>query len=275
MAELNIKEVKNLDNPMVQELLNLFKKRNEMNVVDVAEIINKLITTLQLDHDSGRPKEYGISGGHLGQILGIGKGVVSQYLSVWNMSQESKNLLHNYNVSLINAYQISRIKGKDEVETVKFQKEKILEDSKNMTNNSSERKLEAMIHTINKASMIINGIIISNKIPSEHIKTTYENDIKDNILRNINIHIENINNCINYICPKISKLPFYHKELEFCNILLEYKIHEFCGFVLNEECIKNLIVSIKNEINSIEEYHKLPNISSLMMMRNELESHIK
>ena len=57
MGEEDISNIKNLDQPDVKELLNKFKQRREINVVDTAGVVSKLITTLTLDKSAGRPKE--------------------------------------------------------------------------------------------------------------------------------------------------------------------------------------------------------------------------
>ena len=175
-----------------------------MNIVDVAEIISKLITTLKLDHDSGRPKIYTISGGHLGEILGIGKGVVSQYMSVWNMPTETKQFLKNYNLSLINAYHVSRTKGKDEAETIFLQK-KIITEKSTAPIGVSGKRTDILLHTINEEKMVLNGIVLSNKIPFEIFKPTTEIDSNDSetIKQMANTYIYNIEKCVNYLYPRI------------------------------------------------------------------------
>lgn len=270
MSELKLEDVKNLEQPSVQDLLNQFKKRHEMNVVDVAEIISKLISTLKLDFDSGRPKIHTIAGGHLGQILGIGKGVVSQYLSVWNMPQESKEFLRTYNLSLINAYEVSRKKGKDEAETIKLQKEIILQKSSNISMSGSERKKDILLHKINEAKLILDSIVSSHKIPIEIFQDTSTIEIKEKTKR----YIYNIEQCINYLSPKIQKLPYLRKEVEFCNIMLDNKESRFCGVELTRECLLKQIKSISDEILLLESECKLSHILSLLMMKNELEKNI-
>lgn len=276
MSELVIENVKNLDKEDVKELLHNFKQRHEMNVVDVAEIISKLITTLKVDHDSGRPKTYTISGGHLGQILNIGKGVVSQYMSVWNMPQESKEFLKNYNLSLIAAYKASRINGKDEAEIIMLQKKEILENCNNTSGGVTCRKTDALLHAINEAQMILNGVIVSSKIPAETLIKYEGKDTRslDNISKKAKIIIENIERCIRFLSPRIVSLHYLRKEIEFCNIMLENNEVIFCGKEITKDCLNKQIKKITEEIFSIEEEQKLPQISSLIMMKNNLEKNI-
>src|SRR3972149_5677205 len=178
MGKEDILNIQNIDQPDVKDLLNRFKKRREMNVVDVAEVVSKLITTLKLDKESGRPKELGtISGWHLGQILGIGKGVVSQYLSVWNMPVESKSFLKNYNLSVMDAYEVSRRKGKDSQETISLQKALIV-DKTNPAMKGRKYQADILIHTLNQAEMILKGIIMSHKIPPEILKACTIDDLE-------------------------------------------------------------------------------------------------
>lgn len=269
MTVIKPEEVKNIEQPNVQVLLNQFKFRNEMNVIDIAEIISKLITTLSVDHNSGRPKIYAISGGHLGELLGIGKGVVSQYMSVWNMPPETKQFLKNYNLSLINAYQVSRIKGKDESEIIKLQKEMIVQKN-TPSSGTFGKRLDILSHTINEAEMIITGIISSYKVPQEILKVNNVEDINEKA----QICKYNIEQCINYLYPEISKLSYYRKEVEFCNLMIENSEFKFCGIEINKECLNKQIMFITNEITKIEAEQKLPHISSLLMMKTNLEKNI-
>ena len=275
MTDLQIEKIQNLNQQDVQELLTRFKDRHEMNVVDVAEIISKLITTLKLDYSAGRPKQHSISGEHLGKVLNVGKGVISQYLSVWNMPQDSRNYLKNYNLSLINAYYVSRIKGKDDAETIKLQKEATLNKSINPTVNGTGKRTDVLTHTINEAQMVLNGIAISYKVPPEMFKTYFiaDQDLKkyDLVLEKAKTCIDNLNLCINFISPKISKLPYLRKEVEFCILMMENGETKFCGEEVTKECLMKQIEFITKEINSIELEYKLPHISSLMMMRGNLE----
>lgn len=114
ILRLNKEKILNLNNSDIQELILQFKNRNEMNVIDVSEVIYKLMTTLKLDLNEGRPKEYSIGGGTLGKILGIRKGVVSQYLSIFKMSkslsQDLKYFINEEKISLHNLYYISKLK---------------------------------------------------------------------------------------------------------------------------------------------------------------------
>jgi hypothetical protein len=281
MSELKIEDVKNLDQPDVKELLNRFGKRNEMNVVEVAEIISKLITRLSLDHDSGRPKIYTISGGHLGQILGIGKGVVSQFLSVWNMPLESRNFLRSYNLSLINAYQTSRIKGKDEEETIRLQKADILTKSTTPSLGGYGGRINSLIHAMSEAQMIIDSVVISQKIPREileHVPIIPELNTQQSngeVFRNkASVIKRNIEKCINYVSPKISKLEYLKKEHEFCSLMIESGEFKFCGLELTIDCLNKQKMIISNEILAIETEQKLPHIASLLMMKNNLEKNI-
>jgi predicted phosphatase len=275
MTEIKLEDVKNLDQPSVQELLNKFKNRNEMNVVDVAEIISKLISTLGIDHDSGRPKQHTISGGHLGQILGIGKGVVSQYLAVWNMSEEAKKFLRNYNISLINAYTAAKVKGKDAEEILKFQKEIIINKSVTPYNGLGKR-VDILLHSTNEAQMVLNGIVSSYKIPAEILKPILKPDSteKEHLIQNAKTYLYNTEQCINYLCPKLVKLPFLQKEIEFCTIMNEYGEVKFCGKDIDIECLNKQIKFLSEEIISIEVETKLPHISSLLMMKENLEKNI-
>lgn len=268
-------EIQNIDQPNVQDLLNQFKKRHEMNVVDVAEIISKLITTLKLDFSSGRPKIYNISGGHLGQILGIGKGVVSQYLSVWNMPDESKEFLRSYNLSLINSYQVSRIKGRDMAETIKLQKESIVQKIQSPFPGNSMK--DKMIHKVQKTDIILNSIISSHRIPKNIFTqpTEITKGMKlETIIDIAKTYIYNIDHCINHLSPRVQKLPYLKKEIEFCQMMLDNKVNKFCGMELTTECLTKHIQMISDEILSIETECKLPHISSLLMMKNELEKSI-
>ncbi len=282
MSELKIENVKNLEQPNVQELLNKFKKRHDMDVVDVAEIISQLISTLKLDYDSGRPKTHTIAGGHLGQILGIGKGVVSQYLSVWNMHQESKDFLKNYNLSLINAYEVSRIKGKDEAEIIKLQKAKILEKR----SGGSGQRADILIHTIKKAEMICKSVCVSENIPKdvlegkilpeieEDIRTTNPQITYSQLLEAARMYKFYAEQCIKYTYPNILKLPYLKNKLEFCNIMLENNETEFCGCIITKECLIKQIQVISDNIKSIEAEQKSPSVSSLLMVKDELDKYI-
>jgi len=276
MSELKIE---NIEQPNVQDLLNKFKKRHEMNVVDVAEIISKLITTLRVDCEQGRHKAYSISVGHLGEVLGIGKGVISQFMSVWNMPQESKNFLKNYNLSLINAYDVSRKRGKDEKETIEYQKKRILE--KNPQSMDKGKRTDTLVHAINECEMILSGIVNSYKVPKNIFKDI---DIIDGVsslnnresfISKAEIYIYNIEQCILYLSPEISRLPYLRGELEFCDLMLENNEIEFCGNTITGECLVKQMKIISEEISLIEKEQKLPHISSLLMMKNELEKNIK
>ncbi len=273
------KEIKihNIEHPNVKELLNLFKNRHEMNVVDVAEIIANLITTLKVDHDEGRHKNYSISVGHLGEVLGIGKGVISQYMSVWNMSQESKDYLRNYNLSLINAYEVSRIKGKNETEAIILQKKKI--EEKSSGSSGLGKRTDILLHMINKSEMICKSLCLSNNIPDkifEGIISPEENNKNnyDILVKKIKSYIIYIDKCINYLSPRILKLPYYRKELEFCNLMIENEEQMFCGKEIGKECLNKQIRLISDEILSIESEQKLPKLSQLIMMKNDLEKNI-
>jgi hypothetical protein len=269
-------KVQNLEQPNVQELLNRFKKRHEMNVVDVAEIISKLITTLKVDHEEGKHKNYSISVGHLGEVLGIGKGVISQFMSVWNMPQESKNFLRNYSLSLINAYQASRERGRDEFETIKAQKKFIVEKSSTLSSEGSGKRIDILLHSINSSQMILKSVCSSHKIPNnllEIIKEGEENTY-DGLVKRAKLFISNIDKCINYLSPKISKLSYLKKELEFCNLMLENNISEFCGNTITVDCLNKQIKFISDEIVSVEVEQKLPHIASLLMMKSEIEKNI-
>lgn len=271
MSEEDIPSVQNIDQPDVKELLNKFKNRHEMNVVDVSEVIYKLITTLKLDKVSGRPKELGtISGWHLGHILGIGKGVVSQYISVWNMSQESKNFLKQYNLSLINAYQVSRIRGKDEAEKVKLQKEMVMEKNKNPSIGITGKRTDILQHAINQAEMVLNGVMVSFKVPKEIFST----EIPLDETHKGKIYISNIEKCVNYLCPKLSKLLYLRKEAEFCALMIQNNQTKFCGQDITIDMLNKQIAYISLEIQVIEGEQKLPHISSLLMMKANLEKNI-
>ncbi len=263
-------EIQNIEQPAVRDLLEQFKRRHEMNVVDVAEIISKLITTLKLDHDSGRPKIYTISGGNLGQILGIGKGVVSQFMSVWNMPDQSKEFLKKYNLSLINAYHVSRIKGKDVADTIRLQKEMICQKCSN-TSPGIGKKTDILVHKLDEAKVILNSIISSNKVPKEIFQDI---PTDKSITEKTKIYIYNIDQCINHLSPKIRKLPFLRKEVEFCDIMLKGNQTRFCSMNITKECLIKQIKSISDEILLLESECKLPHISSLMMMKSELEKNI-
>ena len=271
--------IDNLEQSNVQELRKKWAKRNEMNVVDVAEVVSKFITTLKEDHDKGRPKNLGtISVQGLGKELGVGQGVISQYMSVWKMPQESKDFLRNYNLSLINAYYVSRTKGKDEAETVKLQKEAVIEKNTSPSMGTGKRK-DILLHTINEAQMILNGIITSYKIPKEtfQIFPTQDPKFKGNheeITLKANTCIKNIEQAINYLSPKIQKLPFFKKELEFCSLMLENNVVMFCGAQIGKDCLEKQISFIAIEIQLIEQECKLPHIASLIMMKNNLEKNI-
>ncbi len=269
MTEITLKDIKNADEPNVKALLDAFKNRREMNIIDVSEVISKLITTLNVDHDCGRPKDYSISGGHLGEILGIGKGVVSQYMSVHNMPVETKRFLKDYNLSLINAYHVSRTKGKDEAETIKLQKQ-IIVDKSTAPMGVSGKRTDILTHTINESEMVLNGIVISYKIPKELLKGTVE----DNLTQKAKIYIENINTCVNYLCPKLANLQYLQKEIEFCNAMIQHNATKFCGQDITKECLLKQIDYINVEINIIETEQKLPHISSLLMMRGNLEKNL-
>ncbi len=270
--------IQNIEHPTVQELLTKFKNRNNINVVEVAEIVAKLISTLKLDFDHGRPKIYTISGEHLGKILGIGKGVVSQYMSVWNMPQESKDFLINYNLSLLNAYQVSRERGKDPAETIALQKKMITEKCAQSSLSATEKKLENLIHILNKSRMILDSIIISNKIPQDILKSSdiIDKDLKkyEDAHQKAKIYQYNINQCINYLSPRIAKLPYFRKEIEFCTAMIDNKETKFCGLEVTLDCLNKQIELIFKEIISIESEQKLPHISSLLMMKNELDKNI-
>ena len=263
-------EIQNIEQPIVRDLLEQFKRRHEMNVVDVAEIISKLITTLKLDFNSGRPKLYTISGTHLGQLLGIGKGVVSQFMSVWNMPEQSKEFLKKYNLSLINAYHVSRIKGKDEADTMKLQKEMICQKCSNISPGSG-KKTDILVHKLDEAKIILNSIILSYKVPKEIFQDI---PADKSIIEKAKIYIHNIDQCINHLSPKIQKLSFLRKEVEFCNIMLINKETRFCSMNITTECLMKQIKSVSDEILLLESECKLPQISSLMMMKSELEKNI-
>lgn len=275
MTDSDQQIIQNLNSPEVIELLNKFKNHHDLNVVDTAEIIAKLITTLKLDYDTGRPKLYTISGGHLGKILNIGKGVVSQYLSVWNMPSESKEFLKKYNLSLNNAYAVSRMRGRDELETISRQKDIILE--KDMSSNiGSGQRIDHLLHSINETKMILNGIIISYKIPKNILKIIPIRDIinRDTIKEESKTYLYNIGQCLRFLSPKLSKLAYLKKELEFCNTMLEYNETQFCGKEINKDCLNKQIKFISDEIQLIESEQKLPHIASLLMMKNNLEKNI-
>ena len=276
MNELNQQNIQNLNSPEVVELLEKFKKRQEMNVVEIAEIIIKLRTVLKLDFDSGRPKLYAISGEHLGALLKLGKGVVSQYLSIWNMPEESKKFLQKYNLSLINAYQVSRVRGRDETETIRRQKDIILEKSIAPSAKNSGKRIDNLLHTINEAKMILNSIIVSHKIPNDILKPIIEQDTKtqESIQKEAEIYKYNIEIVVNHLSPKLVKLSYLKKEIEFCNTMLEHNESQFCGKEINKDCLNKQIKSITGEIQLIESEQKLPHIASLLMMKNNLEKNI-
>ena len=263
-------KIQNIEQPAVRDLLRQFEKRHEMNVVDVAEIISKLITTLKLDCDAGRPKLYTISGGNLGQLLGIGKGVVSQFMSVWNMPVQSKEFLRQHNLSLINAYHVSRIRGKDDADTIRLQKDEISMRGSNVTPGSGN-KSDRILHKIDKAKLILNSIISSYKIPKGIFAIISEDS---NVDTKKMVCETNIDRCINYLSPKLQKLPFLQKEVEFCNYMLEENQTRFCGVEITKECLIKQIKSISDEILLLEAEHKLPHIASLIMMKSELEKNV-
>lgn len=270
-------KIENLDQPEVQVLLNQFKKRREMNVVDVSEVVYKLITTLRLDKSSGRPKELGtVSGWHLGQLLGIGKGVVSQYMSVWNMPRESKEFLRNYNLLLIDAYTACHEKGKDEAEKIKNQKAKIL--SFCSTTGGVGKKTDNILHSVNKAQLILNSTIGSNKIPKEILKPFPDDSgvkiTHEYAMNRVDICRYNIEQCINFLSPRIAKLSYLRKELEFCIYMSEGGYKTFCGVEITSEMLHKELIYLQKEIILIEAEYKLPQISSLMVMKNELEKNI-
>ena len=270
MGEEDISNIKNLDQPDVKELLNKFKQRREINVVDTAGVVAKLINTLTLDKSAGRPKELGtISGWHLGKVLGIGKGVVSQYLSIWNMPEESKAFLKNHNLSVMEAYEASRIKGKDLVETITLQKEIIFKNSK-PTVNGSRYKTDILIHTLNQAEMVVKSVIVSHKIPSEILKVC----TTDDLTIRANTQIFNIEKCVEYLSPKLLKLPYYQKEIEFCSLMIQNGQTKFCNLDVTIECLNKQIETISKEIILIEADYKLPYINSLIMMKSNLEKNI-
>ncbi len=290
MTELIMEKIQNLEQPDVQELLKKFKDRHEMNVVDVAEIISTLISTLKLDYTAGRPKQHSIGGEHLGQILKVGKGVISQFMSVWNMPQESKDYLKGYNLSLINAYYVSRIKGniskiegesdekfkeRQQIETIRLQKEAILDKSINPSLNGIGKKTDGLLHVINEAHMVLNNIALSYKVPPEifkiYIVPEPESKKYEFVEEKAKTYIHNINKCINYISPRISKLSYLRKEIDFCSAMIEYNETRFCGAEVNRECLEKQIQFVTNEIALIELEYKLPHIASLIMMKNTLE----
>jgi hypothetical protein len=274
MTAIKLEDVPNHDQPLVKDLLNKFKNRNEMNIVDVSEVISKLITTLSIDHDSGRPKLYAISQGHLSEILGIGKGVVSQYMSVWNMSNEAKDFLKNHNTSLIDAYTVAKVKGKDATEILRLQKEHIL--NRTTTIGVSRKRTDILLHTINESQMVLNGIIISYKISATILETIpeLESTDKEYLVSKAKIYINNINKCINHLSPKIQRLPYLQKEIEFCTAMNEHGETKFCGKDIDVECLNKQIQIIKDEIALIKAEQKLPHISSLLMMKANLEKNI-
>lgn len=269
MTVIKPEEVKNIEQPNVQALLNQFKNRNEMNVIDVAEVISKLITTLSVDHNSGRPKIYAISGGHLGELLGIGKGVVSQYMSVWNMPPETKQFLKNYNLSLINAYHVSRSKGKDEAETISLQKKIIVEKSTPSTSNSGKRT-DILLHTINETIMVLNGVVSSHNIPTTSFKKNILTNDKSSLEEVAKDFIYNIDQCVDYLYPRIKMLPFLKEKVIFLGKMLEYNDTKICNLEIARDCIEKHIESLSREIVLIEAEQRLPHINSLFMMRDNL-----
>lgn len=293
MTELIMEKIQNLEHPDVQELLKRFEDRHEMNIVDVAEIVYKLISKLKLDYTAGRPKQHSISGEHLGQVLNVGKGVISQLMSVWNMPEESKNYLKGYNLSLINAYYVSRLKGnapkidgedeekykeKIRILTIGAQKEAIFNKSVNTSINTVGKKIDILMHAINETQMVLNGIISSYKVPPEIFKSFVmpepESKKYEFIAEKAKTYIYNINQCINYVSPRVTKLTYLRKEIDFCNAMIDHNEIRFCGAEINKECLEKQIKYVTNEIELIALEYKLPHISSLVMMRNNLEKQI-
>jgi len=274
-------KIQNIEQPSVQELLNRFKKRHEMNVVDVAEIISKLITTLKVDHEEGRHKTYSISVGHLGEVLGIGKGVISQFMSVWNMPEESKNLLRNYNLSLINAYKVSVKKGKDKAETINIQKKLILEEFTTSSRDGSGKRTDVLLHAINSSEMILKSVCSSNKIPKEIFKgmeipmveKNFENTY-DHLLQKVRVYKFYVEQCINYLSPKISKLPYLKRKLEFFNLMSENNDTKIFEIDITIENLNKQIKLLSDEIVLVEAEQKLPNISQLLIAKSDLEKNI-
>lgn len=264
-------KIENINDPSVQELIIKFQKRHEMNVVDVAEIIYNLIKTLKLDFEKGRQKQYSISVHHLGGVLGVSGGVISQYMSINTIPLESKNFLKNYDLSLINAYHVSRQKGKDEQETIKIQKDEILKYSNAPSFRGSLKRIDILIHATNQAKMIMNSIISSHKIPTNVLINSNDTEALESAITTKN----NIEKCISFIAPKVARIPFLRMELDFCNAMLRHNEHRFCGYEISSDCLNKQIEFINNEIVTAELESKLPHISSLVMMKNELEKIIE
>lgn len=263
----------NIETPEATSLLEQFKNRANMTTVDVAEVVDKLLKILVKDYDAGRPKKQNISYGHLGNLLRIGKGGISQYASVWAMPAASKEYLKKKDLSLIKAYYVSRVKGKDEDETVRMQ---INEINRIFTGSAGNRSSDTLIHKTLAANSVLKTAYISKNIP----EAIFEPLPNENALASAKVTRSNIQKCINLISPRIHNLPILKQQLSLCENMLEnmsnYEALDcICGGHVSKETLNKTISFLRDEIYKSEREFRQPLISSLQIAESDLSKAIE
>ena len=262
-------EIGNINTPEATSLLEQFKNRASMTTVDVSEVIDKLLKVLVKDYDAGRPKKQNISYGHLGNLLKIGKGGISQYTSVWAMPHASKEYLKKKDLPLIKAYYVSRVKGKDEDETVRMQ---INEINRIFTGGAGNRSSETLIHKTLAANAVLKTAYISKNIP----EGIFEPLPNENALASARVTRNNIQKCINMISPRIQSLPLLKDQLSLCENMLNHDVENcICGGHVSREVLQKQISFLSEEVYKSECEYRNPLISSLRIAENDLSVAIK
>lgn len=262
-------EIGNIETPEAKLLLEQFKARRTMTTVEVAEIVEKLCTILSKNCEVGRPKKQGISYGHLGDLLKIGKGGVSQYMSVMSMPKYSRDYLRNKDLSLIKAYYISRVKGKTEDETVKMQ---INEINRISANGGGNRNSDTLIHKTLAANSILKSVSVSHNISEALFSPLSEN----NALASAKTTRENIQKCISALSPRVYNLPILKQQLDLLEIMKSHNTEKcVCGNHISPELLNKQLSILRKEVYTCELEYRQPFMYSLQIVDNDLKTVIE
>lgn len=262
-------EIGNIETPEARGLLEQFKNRRTMTTVEVAEIIEKLCTILSKNCDVGRPKKQGISYGHLGDLLKIGKGGVSQYMSVISMPKASRDYLRRKDLPLIKAYYVSRVKGRDEDETMRMQ---INEINRISANGGGNRNSDTLIHKTLAANSVLKSVSVSHNIPEALFSPLSEN----NALASAKTTRENIQKCMSALSPRIYNLPILKQQLALLESMKSHNTEKcVCGNHISPEVLSKQLSILRKEVYNCEVEYRQPFISSLQLADNDLKAVIE
>lgn len=124
------------DDPAYPFLDTLQHRREKgLDVITIADTFHNLLSTLHRTSAKNRPLLNGNSRKIVIEHLGVTKGMLSQYMTIAKniQSQQVKQEIKNHQIWLIDAYYLSKVRGKNQEETEKLQLkaiQKIVENRK-------------------------------------------------------------------------------------------------------------------------------------------------